>query len=374
MAGSRITRRAFGWSNLAWLSAGGRESLLDQRFPALAGTLPRIALASLPTPVTRALALGRALGIDSLYLKRDDLSAEPYAGGKVRKLERLLAAARASGASRVVTIGSVNSHHALATAVYARQLELGATLLLLPEPPSAAIAHKLQIEHALGATLRLVPTYAEAQRQLVRAALPDTGAYAIPVGGSSPLGNLGFIDAGLELAAQVRAGALPEPDVIYHALGTLGSAVGLLIGLEIGGLRSELVAVRASNPATSSIKRFATAYAETVAFLRGLDPSFPALEFAKARLTLEARYLGGGYALATRAGERARKLARDSEGLELESTYTAKTLAAVAGAAPSLRGRVVVFWLSHAAKEPELAAVAGPLPHEFRGYVSPSAL
>jgi D-cysteine desulfhydrase len=370
MSGSRITRRAFGVSSFAWLSAARAASPLDQSTPGVARALPRIELASLPTPVTRALGLGRALGIESLYLKRDDLSAEAYAGGKVRKLERFLAGARASGASRVVTIGGVNSHHALATAVYASQIGLGATLLLLPEPPSAAIARKLQTEHALGATLRLIPNQAAAQRELVRASLPGTGTYAIPTGGSSPLGNLGFIDAGLELGAQVRAGALPEPDVVFLALGTMGSAVGLSIGLELAGLRSELVAVRASSPSTSSLTRLEAAYAETVAFLRGLDPAFPALEFPKSRLTLEGRYLGGGYALATRAGERARTLARESEGLALEPTYTAKTLAALTAAAPSLRGRVVLFWLSHAAKEPELPAATEPLPRELRGYVT----
>ena len=69
---------------------------------------------------------------------------------------------------------------------------------------------------------------------------------SFPVGGSSALGSVGWVGGGLEIAAQVAAGELPTPDRIYVALGSGGTAAGLLVGLRLAGLPSEVVAVRHS--------------------------------------------------------------------------------------------------------------------------------
>ena len=69
----------------------------------------------------------------------------------------------------------------------------------------------------------------------------------VPSGGSSWRGNLGFVSAGLELAAQVEAGALPEPAQLFVAVGTGGTAAGLALGLRLGGLATRIVAVRVSD-------------------------------------------------------------------------------------------------------------------------------
>jgi len=59
-------------------------------------TVPRCRLAPLPTPLLRAPALGAALGVSNLWLKRDDLIAFAFGGNKVRGLEFMLADARES--------------------------------------------------------------------------------------------------------------------------------------------------------------------------------------------------------------------------------------------------------------------------------------
>ena len=66
---------------------------------------------------------------------------------------------------------------------------------------------------------------------------------SVPTGGSGPAGNLGFVSAAYELAEQVRAGALPEPESIYVAVGTGGTQAGLTLGLRLAGLRSRLLGV-----------------------------------------------------------------------------------------------------------------------------------
>ena len=61
---------------------------------------------------------------------------------------------------------------------------------------------------------------------------------ATPTGGTSALGTIGYVNAGLELADQVRAGALPEPAAIFVPLGSGGTVAGLLLGLRLAGLRT----------------------------------------------------------------------------------------------------------------------------------------
>jgi D-cysteine desulfhydrase len=320
-----------------------------------------VPLGTFPTPIARAVALGQRLGIRSLWVKRDDLSGEAYGGGKVRKLEHLLGDARIRAARTVVTSGGVGSNHAVATAIYAAQLGMRVELRLLPEPPDDRVRKNLLADLAAGAELHLMRTRARAGE--------EEGRYLIAAGGSSPLGNAGFVNAAFELAAQIDRGEVPEPDVIYMAMGTMGAAVGLAIGLRAAGLRSRLTAVRASSPGTSSEARLFAMAAETAAYLRALDPSLPPLDPARTDLTIDGGHLGPGYGLATGKATRAVALAHELEGLDLEHVYTGKALAALIDHAPRLSDSVVLFWSTHSSRQLPLRDV-DPLdvPADLRGY------
>ena len=76
--------------------------------------VPRLALARLPTPVERLSRVSEELGVE-VFVKRDDLTGTELSGNKIRKLEYLLADAKARGARRVTTCGGVQSNHARAT-------------------------------------------------------------------------------------------------------------------------------------------------------------------------------------------------------------------------------------------------------------------
>src|SRR4051794_33239745 len=70
---------------------------------------PRIPLATLPTPITDAVRLRDALGgpaaAPRILIKRDDLTALGLGGNKARKLEYLVADAKALGATTLITTG-----------------------------------------------------------------------------------------------------------------------------------------------------------------------------------------------------------------------------------------------------------------------------
>ena len=340
-----------------------------QQFPELAARLPWLHLANLPTPLERATALESAAGFGPLWVKRDDLSDDHFGGGKPRKLELLLGEAVAQGWQRVISFGGVGSNQALATAIHGRRLGLDVVLELGAQPPSAEVTMALRAMARTGAELRLVPGVSDAERRAL-SALKRKGREApwvIPVGGTSPLGNLAYVDAAFELRDQIRAGVAPAPDRIFVAGGTLGTAAGLALGLRLAGLDTQLVVVRASSAGYSNRGVLERHVAQTWDYARSLDPTLPEVKLDAGRIRLDGSELGAGYGRATEHGHAALRLAQSTEHWRLENTYTAKALAALLAQKP--RG-VSLLWLTQSAVTPPLSDDAGAeLPASLARYL-----
>jgi D-cysteine desulfhydrase len=305
-----------------------------------------------PTPVHRLDGLANALGVRApLWVKRDDLSAPAYGGNTPRKLARILPDAAARGRRTVVTFGGLGSNHALATTVHGAALGLRTVLVLVPQPVTARVVHTLRLDSALGAEIHCAAGLAAAARRafaiLARSWRSGDRALLVPPGGSSPLGAAGQIDAGLELAAQVRAGELPEPAAVYVAVGSGGTAAGLAVGLRAGGLRTQVVGVVVTDvlpPSMKRLRRLAHAAArrhETASGTR-LPPD---------AIRLVHSAVGPGYGHATPEASRAVAFAAERAALPLETTYTGKCLAALARDVPG-DGRPVLFWNTVSSIEP----------------------
>jgi D-cysteine desulfhydrase len=149
------------------------------------------------------------------------------------------------------------------------------------------------------------------------------------MGGSSWLGTVGFVAAGLELAAQIENKEIPLPDRLYVGSGTMGTAVGLALGLAIAGLKTEVHAVRVSATSIANEKAMWSLLHKTAAMLRRLDSSVPADLPALANLRMRHGFFGPGYAQSTAATDEAIEFARSQLDITLESTYTGKTMAAL---------------------------------------------
>jgi D-cysteine desulfhydrase len=331
---------------------------LFRRFPPLAHRIPHLPLTDLPTPVER-LALGDAV----LWVKRDDRSGAEYGGNKVRKLEFLLGAAREAGVPRLITAGAAGSHHCLATTVYGRRHGFDLTLVLFPQPVTPHVREVLSAVAVRGAEIHPVPRMELVPAGLLRERLRHrrSGCAVIPPGGSSPEGTLGYVSAGLELAAQVEAGEMPAPDVIHMAAGTLGTAVGIAIGLEMAGVPSRVHAVRVVGRLVANRRTLRGLVRRTLARLSASGATVPEAGRVLARIELSGRHLGGGYGVPTPAGEAAIREGRDA-GLVLDSTYTGKVAAAALAAARAQPGKVHLYWHTLSATTPRVDADAGPLP------------
>jgi D-cysteine desulfhydrase len=155
------------------------------------------------------------------------------------------------------------------------------------------------------------------------------GAWVIPMGGSSWLGTVGFVAAGLELALQIENREIPLPDRLYVGSGTMGTAVGLALGLAIAELKTEVHAVRVSDTSIANEKAMGSLLHKTAAMLRRLDSSVPADLAARANLRMHHGFFGPGYAQSTAATDAAIEFAKSQLDITLESTYTGKTMAAL---------------------------------------------
>ncbi|MDH5696867.1 MAG: pyridoxal-phosphate dependent enzyme, partial [Dehalococcoidia bacterium] len=250
------------------------------------------------------------------------------------------------------------SNHALATAIYARQVGLKSISMLMPHPNARYVRQNLLMSHYCGAELHLCGAglesvmnmplvYGATSYQLLRHRLENGRLpYLISSGGSSPLGVIGFTNAGLELRRQVTSGQMPEPDYIYVASGTMGTAAGLTLGLRVAKLSSRVVSVRICSEKFVNTRAMTKLINKTNYLLHSLDASFPRFEFSETEVDIRHDYFGERYALFTEEGMAAVSLMRECEGIKLDGTYTGKALAALKHDAKSgsLRGKVVLFW------------------------------
>ncbi len=287
--------------------------------------LPRCRLAPLPTPLTPAPELGRAIGIPNLYLKRDDLIAFGFGGNKVRGLEFLIADALAERADVVVTGAGVQSNHVRATAAAAAWAKLDAIAVYWGTQPARAEGNFL-LAQILGAQIRFTDGEDRASvdpaLETVAAELRAAGRrpYVIPRGGACALGVAGHILAVEELAAQCRAEAI-APDVVFLAAGSGGTFAGWLVGIRALGLSWRLEGFTVSRPAAEVRHRIVMLAAEGAA-VAGLDG-----RFTEEDVIVHDGFLGAGYGVPTPEGDAAIALGARLEGVFFDPTYTGKAFA-----------------------------------------------
>jgi D-cysteine desulfhydrase len=352
-------------------------SALLERFPGLCERLPYRSLGCFPTAIERVHGLVSSRV--EVFIKREDRAAALYGGNKVRKLEHLLGEApgeprAAAGVPRrLIAYGTYGSNYTLATGLFGRALGYEVAAVLYPQPLTALVRDRLYEQLGAGVRLWVCPSYLQVPLLRRRARRELAGPAPQPLietapGGSSPLGTLGWVSGGLEIAAQVAAGEAPRFDAVYAALGSGGMVAGLWLGL--GEAAAELVAVRVVPWPIASRTTVRWLAGRTASLLRSLHQGVPPPLPPRPQLRLDGRWVGGGYAHPTAAGLGAMARAA-AVGVQLEPTYTGKTLAALLADADAgrLDGKRVLF--IHSYNSVDLAPLraqgaAHPLPDWLR--------
>tara|TARA_R110002096_G_scaffold97263_4_gene216685 strand:+ start:421 stop:1479 length:1059 start_codon:yes stop_codon:yes gene_type:complete len=347
------------------------SDFLGNAYPRLADKLKKLSIASLPTPVSQH-EISTTAGKRHVMVKHDDQTSELYGGNKVRKLEYLFRRAQDRGAKRVATFGAVGSNHALATALHARQFGLECTCFLSHQRRTPRIRDTLDMHLELGTELIRWGGRTN-MIELYRRTLQHRNTWVIPLGGTCWLGAVGFVNAGLELAAQIEAGSMPAPDRIYMANGTMGSVAGLAVGLGLANIESDIHAVRVADNPFARREFLNKLVAKTAALLHRLDPAIAADAGHKTNIVWRDDFYAGGYAAVDERTQNAVNLAATEWGLKLETTYTGKALAAllhdIEASAPDAR---YLFWNTYNSRalSARTASAAKPdgLPEAFMRY------
>jgi D-cysteine desulfhydrase len=273
--------------------------------------LPRVTLhTDGPTPV-RELRPG-------LWLKDEGaFGSGGWGGNKVRKLEWILGAAQARRRKRILTVGGRGTNWGLATALYGRALGIKTILALVDQPMDGHVMAQFERIRNSGARVHLTHTPRRTRLVLPWLWLRHGRPWLLPPGGSTPLGAVGYVVAGLEIGEQVRAGALPEPDHVVVAVGSGGTAAGLIVGLQAAGLRSRVLGVVVNDGLRLDADRIALLAQRCARLLRKHGAELPVLALSEDAFDLTRDYLGGGYG---------HPLAGAPEGYD--PVYTAKAMAA----------------------------------------------
>ena len=274
----------------------------------------RVPLAILPTPIQKLENISRILGTN-VWIKRDDMTGIGLGGNKVRKLEFLLAEAKAQGAEVVFTTGGAQSNHAMLTAACAKKLGMTPILILKKRGVTERKGNQL-LEYLMDTDVRFMDTdsyddiYAEMDRVGKELGRPY---YKIPCGGSNALGALGYVACVKEIADSGM-----HFDYLICAEGSGGTHAGVALGAKLFMPKTQVVGLMVDSDPFEIIT---TRIMQETAKLLELD-------FVPTESDVHlVNMCGPGYAIPSPEGNAAIRMMAANEGLFLDPVYTGKAFA-----------------------------------------------
>jgi D-cysteine desulfhydrase len=311
--------------------------------------IARLNFAHLPTPIEELPRLTKALGGPRLLVKRDDQTGLAFGGNKTRKLEFLVAEARAQGADMLISAGAIQSNHCRQTVAAAARFGFDCTLVLTGERPTQPSANFL-LDQLFGAEIVTVADRKDRDRVLQetfdKAAAAGKKPYLVPYGGSSTTGALAYAFAVEEFIKQnVHA------DWIVFGTSSGGTHAGLVLGQRLFDFKGKILGISIDEP-EAELKKHVSELASQASERFGAR-----IHFTPEDVLANENYCQSGYGVFG-AGEReAISLFASNEGLLLDPVYTGR---AAAGMIDLIRkgffkkDETVLFW--HTGGQPALFA------------------
>ena len=292
--------------------------------------LPRLPIATLPTPLEDMPRLSAALGGPRLLVKRDDHTGLALGGNKARHLEYRVADALARGCDSFVVVNVAQSNHARLHAAAAARFGLK-MYILRPGPVDAPAQGNLLLDHLFGATIVPLGEMSNEEREarldafLAELAARGERPYVYPRDPrAQAMGVIAYLNAALELISQLEARRL-RADHLFLASGC--SAAGLALAGKLLGAPYRVHAVSVDRN-KAAIWDYMRAVATTAAAMVGLP-----MTLEHGDVDIHDEYVGPGYGQPTEAGLEAMLLAARTEALVLDPVYTGKALSALIGEA-----------------------------------------
>ena len=194
---------------------------------------PHLNMSILPTPIQYLENISRELGAN-IWCKRDDLTGFAFGGNKTRKLDYLLVDAKQKQADTLIGIGAFQSNFCRLTAAMGSRCGFDVELVLGGKKPEKPTANYM-LDILFGAKIHYADSedWSEWEGEAVRleAKLISEGRkpYWMPIGGSSPVGALGYVNAFREIMEDSKKLKI-NFDKIFFATASAGTQSGLLVG------------------------------------------------------------------------------------------------------------------------------------------------
>lgn len=279
-------------------------------------------LSLLPTPVQLLDGLGAQQGCQ-VYCKRDDLTGFGFGGNKSRKLDYLVADALDKGCNTLVAVGALQSNYCRMTAAFGKAVGLDVHLVLGGKAPLVATGNLL-LSKLLGAHFHYVDSSDwnqwEQHAADITSALQSQGqnVYRMPVGGSTPLGSLGYVRAMSEIIADEQRLGTTFSHIVL-ASSSAGTQAGLVAGQAMNGWPGEIIGFSTARQQSEQVESVSGLATATLGLLK--------MKFNKPRVTVDDSQLGDGYGYLTQRATNAISLFASRYGMFLDHVYTGKAAA-----------------------------------------------
>lgn len=291
-----------------------------------------------PTPIEYLKYVSERLGV-KVWCKREDYFCKQIVGGsKSRKLSRLIAHAVQNNATDIVTMGSTGSHHVQASSIWGEKFQLNVHAALVNQP------YTEYAEKIYSSSKERLSTIDFAQNEIdclykslmiYRKLKKIRNPYWIFPGGSNPLGNSAYLDAGLEV--------LNQSSILYDyqfcIFGTGGISSGLLAAKQRESSLPKIISIKVY-PSFWNKNLFTKIQSKL------LDNKFKLFQNCQSDLTILDNYIGDGYGTLDKKNREAIELFL-LDGIVLEPIYMqrlGRALIEFVRANPKVQS--ILFWLT----------------------------
>ena len=285
---------------------------------------PELKFSILPTPVQKLEKVSDKFKA-SIYCMRDDLTGFAFGGNKTRKLDFLIADAKNRGFDTLIGVGANQSNFCRMTAAAAKVAGLEVHLLLSGSKPEKPTAN-LMLDYMFGAIVHHTSAFenseVEKESEQLEKELFKSGkkVYRMPMGGSTPLGALGYFKAFGEIMDFCER-KQTEFHKIFLASGSGGTQAGLVLGQMYYNWPGQLIGISVGR-SKSELENVIDNIVQGACDL--ID-----VPYNQNQVVVDESFIGDGYGIPTIEGNLAIEEFANLEGILLDRVYTGKAAAAM---------------------------------------------
>lgn len=289
--------------------------------------IKKVKLGNYPTPLEKMENMTKLLGKGELYIKRDDTTGPAFGGNKTRKLEYLLQEAIDTGCTAVMTFGGTQTNHGRTTVGAAVKLGMK-PILVLSGKDTGYLSGNLNLDAMMGTDIYFISDPAKTMEVVadVVAKYEAQGdkVYQVPVGGSNPLGAVGYIMSVKEILKQMEEQQI-KIDHVVCTVGSMGTFAGMILGAKYFNAPFDVIAVPVSPAPKGDKEKDVAAFANKVSETYNMGITITPEDVKIAYGPDDAPYSGEAYNKPDPVTREAIITLAKNEGIMLDPTYTGKT-------------------------------------------------